>query len=85
MIKHICKNIFRAPGKSLLGLMVALTFTLALGILQNTIADFEQEITRIYAETVVNAEIRLDPFAQSPRVRRVIGDVVPMIVVQEVL
>jgi len=83
MIRYIYRHIVRAWFKSLLGIAVALFFILAMGILQNTIASIEAEIDRIYAETTVNAEIRLgEDFSGT---RRIIGDFIPMSVVQDVL
>lgn len=86
MIRFIRKNIFRARMKSLLATAVALFFVLALSVLQNNIAGLEAEIERLYAETLVNVEIRQ---GECPRARgmqgprRVMGDIVPMQVVRD--
>ena len=85
MIRYICRHIIRAPAKSLLSMAVALFFTLALGMLQVNITSLEAEIDRIYAETVVNAEIQLCPHFKGDRVRRAIGDIVPRPIMQSIL
>ena len=85
MTGYIYKHIVRAPSKSLLSMAVALAFTLALGILQNNITSLEAEIDRIYAETVVNAEIRICPNFIGANVRRLVGDIVPTPVVRDIL
>ena len=83
MIRFIFRHIVRAPAKSLLTVILALFFTLTLGILQNTAANLGAEIERIYDETIVNVEIRMDEgFRRSGRFA---GDVVPMSVVQDIL
>ena len=85
MIQFIRRHIARAPAKSLLGVTVALFFTLTLGMLQVNIKTLEAEIDRIYAETLVNVEIQLCPHFTGDRFRRLIGDIVPKPVVQNIL
>jgi len=83
MIKFIYRHITRSWSKTLLAMAVAMFFTLALAILQNTIINIETEIERVYAETIVNAEIRL--YQQLRGTRRLAGDVVPYTRVQDVI
>ena len=85
MIRYICKHIIRAKIKSLLALAVALFFTFALGMLQLNITNMEEEIERIYAETAVNAEIRMCPSFRGDRFRRLLGDIIPLPVLQNIL
>ena len=82
-IRLIFRHIFREPVKTLFLLAAALFFTLSLGILQNTMTNLEVEINRLYAETAVSAELRLDQnFRQT---RRPLGDAIPMAVVEDLM
>jgi len=83
MLRFIFRHIVRARVRSLLGLAIAMLFTLALGFLQHNIAGLFAEIERLYAETIVNAEVRLEGGLRGSR--RIAGDVVPYAVVQDIL
>jgi len=82
MVRHIFRHLVRAPGRSLLVVAVALLFTTAMGLLQNTMATTRAEIERVYNETIVEVEIRLrDEFGRS---NRPLGDFTPMAVVRDI-
>ena len=81
MMQYICRHIVRAPLKSFMGAIVALFFTLSFGILLNTIANINSRIDRLYNETIVYAEIRLEDFW---RTRNMAGDIVPIDTLQRV-
>jgi len=62
---------------------VALALTLALGFLYHNIISLQGEIDQLYAESVVNAEFRLEQDFR--RSGRVLSDIVPMRVVRDIL
>ena len=83
MVKYIYRHIIRAPAKSLLGMAVTLFFTFVLGVLLNTTASLWAEIDRLYDETIVYAEIRLEEnFLRS---RRVAGDIISILIKRDIL
>jgi len=62
---------------------VALALTLALGFLYHNIISLQGEIDQLYAETVVNAELRQEQ--EFRRSGRILDDIVPMGVVRDIL
>jgi len=83
MTRYVYRHIVRAPAKTLLGVAVALCLTFMLGFMQNTVANLNSEIDRIYNETIVYAEVRLaEDFM---RTRRVAGDIISTAIVQYIL
>jgi len=64
-------------------LAAALFFTITIGFLQNTITNLQTEINRLYTETAVSAELRLDQNYRASR--RALGDSIPMAVVEDIL
>ncbi|MCL2350043.1 MAG: ABC transporter permease [Defluviitaleaceae bacterium] len=56
-LRHILRHISRTPAKSVLVAVVALFFVVSLGWLNHTIIFTEQEIDRLWDETIVQAEI----------------------------
>lgn len=83
MLRYIRRHIVRAPSKSLLAAAVALLFTLTLAALQNTVITSRAEIDRLYDETIVNVEIRMEEDFQ--RGGSIAGDVVSTPIVQDIV
>lgn len=65
-IRYIFRHIARQRTKSVLTVLAALLFVIALGFLQETINRTESEIDHLFETIIVSAEIRMDTFAQSP-------------------
>ena len=61
-LDFILRHIVRAPLKSLLTMIIAMFFMIALGMLREAISHFESEINRLYETTVVSGEIRRENF-----------------------
>jgi len=82
MKQHIFRHIVRAPLKTFFGVVVVLFFTLTMGILQNTAKNIGARIDRLYDETIVYAEIRIEDFR---RTRNIAGDIIAIETLQRVL
>jgi len=59
-LRHSIRLIFRTPIKTALALLLALIFVFSLGWLHNTIEFTEAEIERLWATTIIDAEILVD-------------------------
>jgi len=75
-LTFILRHIFRTPAKSILIFATALIFVVALGLLAETIRNSEEEIDRLFATTIVEAEI-LRSSEDMERRTRLLFDVVP--------
>jgi hypothetical protein len=64
--------------------VVALLFVFAFGMLQITIENTEAEIDRLYATTIVNAEVRQSP-GSFGATNRIIDDIIPKTVVDSIM
>jgi len=74
-LRWIMRQIYRAPVKSALGLLVALFFVLVLGWLQESVMRAEQGLEDLYNNTVVYGQVTQDnPFDRHHM--RYLGDVI---------
>jgi len=83
MFKYIYRHIVRAPAKTLFGVATALFLTFMLGFLQTTISNLYSDIDKLYSETIVYAEVRLEE--DFIRTRRIAGDIISITIVQYLL
>jgi ABC-type antimicrobial peptide transport system permease subunit len=67
MGRFVRRHVARAPVKSALGFLVAASFILVLGWVQNAIVQTESEIDRLYDTTIVRADVQGNTFGNVAR------------------